>query len=199
MTSCAEQSAGRPHASRSQSRPCAPSGPCKLNLRQLTCKYWLSVNFKFLFSDAKLFESSWKFESQRIGVDFRVEPHLDFESYRYFSASARQILRADKIAYAVCSTRDFLQNFQRHPNGRLARTILPYQKDGRHLIEPQLEILQAPEIMDVDFTYHVESIQASRSAMKENSCFQLQLIGIRNWRFMPPGSTPEKRLENRRA
>jgi hypothetical protein len=69
-----------------------------------------------------------------------------------------EILWRDKGAYPIRSSSNPLQDFERKTHRRLSGAVLSHQQDRRVATEGQLEILQAPEIMNVETTYHRQAI-----------------------------------------
>ena len=124
-----------------------------------------AVNGKPLLKHTKFLKALRELGCDNVLVNLGFQRHLDFESDGDIRAAACEVLWSDKGAYSIRSSSNLLQNFEPKTHRRLSGTVFSHQQDRRVATERQLEILQAPEIVDVETTYHRQTIVRLISAV----------------------------------
>ncbi len=102
----------------------------KADLSQFTGVNGLPIDSKALIGNSQFPEAIRQLKTHFVMEVSMVQFGFDLEPHRHNLASASEVTWLNKLANAICPSRNSLENLKRTPNGSLARTVFSYQQDG---------------------------------------------------------------------
>jgi len=107
-----------------------------------------------LFEHSQILEARRKLKGEGVDVRAPLQLDLDLEAHRDFGAPLAEVLGLDEAADPSDASPDLLQEIECVAHRGLARAVATNQERRRLPRDPELEVLEGAEIVDVEAFDH---------------------------------------------